>query len=282
MSGRFTAPDGIALAWEEEGEGLPLLCLPGLTRNARDFDDLAAALGGRHRLIRLTMRGRKGSDRDPDPRNYIVPVEARDVLAFLDFLGLDRVVVVGTSRGGLIAMVMAAAAPERLAGVLLNDIGPEIASEGLARIMTYLGREPQARSHAEAAAALKANMGAEFPGLSDERWLLCAQRWFDAGPEGLVLNYDPRLREAVEASSAQPAPDMWPLFDALAPVPVAVVRGANSDLLTPETVARMQARRRDLIVAEVPDRGHVPFLDEPESLAALDALVERVRGQMPV
>lgn len=279
MNGRFTTPDGIGLAWEDEGEGLPLLCLPGLTRNARDFDDLAAALGGRHRLIRLTMRGRKGSDRDPDPMNYTVPVETRDVIAFLDFLGLDRVVVVGTSRGGLIAMVLAAFAPERLAGVFLNDIGPELAPEGLARIMTYLGQPPQVGSYEEAAAALKAGMGAEFPGVSDERWLACARRWFDEGPDGLVLNYDPRLREAVEAASAQPAPDMWPLFDALAPVPVAVVRGANSDLLTRETVERMQARRPDLILAEVPDRGHVPFLDEPEALAALAELIDRVKGQ---
>lgn len=274
----FTTPDGLGLAWEEEGERLPLLCLPGLTRNARDFDDLAAALGGRCRLIRLTMRGRKGSDRDSDPMNYTVPVEAGDVIAFLDFLGLDRVVVIGTSRGGLIAMVIAAMAPERLAGVLLNDIGPEIAPEGLARIMTYLGREPQARSHEEAAAALKAGMAAQFPGVSDERWLACARRWYDAGPEGLVLNYDPKLRDAVEAASVQPAPDMWPLFDALAPVPVAVARGANSDLLTRETVERMRARRSDLILAEVPDRGHVPFLDEPEALAALATLVERVEG----
>ncbi len=281
MSGRFTIPDGISLAWEEEGEGVPLLCLPGLTRNARDFDDLSAALAGRHRLIRLTMRGRKGSDRDPDPMNYTVPVEAQDVLAFLDFLGLDRVVVVGTSRGGLIAMVLAAMAPERLAGVLLNDIGPEIQPEGLARIMTYLGQPPRIRSYEEAAVALKANMGAEFPGLSDEKWRVCARRWFDEGPEGLVLNYDPRLRDAVEAASVQPAADMWPLFDMLAPVPVAVVRGANSDLLTRETVARMQARRPDLIVAEVPDRGHVPFLDEPEAMAALAALVARVGEGVP-
>jgi pimeloyl-ACP methyl ester carboxylesterase len=275
---RFTTSDGLSLAWEEEGAGLPILCLPGLTRNARDFDDLGAALGGRHRLIRLTMRGRGASDRDPDPMNYAVPVEARDVLEFLDFLGLGRVVIVGTSRGGLIAVMLAAAAPERLAGVLLNDIGPELPREGLERIRSYLGVAPAARSHEEAAHALEAVLGAAFPGLPPAKWLECARRWFDATPDGLALNYDPRLREPFEAGMAQPAADMWPLFDALAPVPVAVVRGAHSDLLTRETVAAMQARRPDLIVAEVPDRGHVPFLDEPEALAALDALVARVEG----
>ncbi len=252
------------------------LCLPGLTRNGADFDELAAALGGRHRLIRLTLRGRGQSDRDPDPANYNVGVEARDVVEFLDHLGLARVVIVGTSRGGLIAMVLAATAKPRLAGVLLNDIGPELAPEGLANIMSYLGVTPKAKTYEEVVAALKARLGARFPGLSDAKWMSLARRWFDAGPEGLTLNYDPRIRDNIEATAGQPAPDMWPLFDALEGVPLAVVRGANSDLLTAETVAKMRERRPDMIVAEVPDRGHVPFLDEPEALAALEALLERV------
>jgi pimeloyl-ACP methyl ester carboxylesterase len=279
MTGRFTTSDGIGLAFEDEGAGLPLLCLPGLTRNARDFDDLAAALAGRHRLIRLTMRGRKGSDRDPDPMHYTVPVEARDVVEFLDFLGIEKVVIVGTSRGGLIGMVLAATARERLAGMLLNDIGPEIAPGGLERILGYLGVPPRLGRHEDAAEALKATLGGDFPNLSDDKWLTCARRWFDAGPDGLVLNYDPRLRDAVLAASAQPAADMWPLFDALAGIPVAVVRGANSDLLTRDTVERMRERRPDLIAAEVPDRGHVPFLDEREALEALEALVARVERE---
>lgn len=276
---RFVTVDGLGLAWEEEGAGLPLLCLPGLTRNASDFDELAAALGGRRRLIRLTLRGRGASDRDPDWTRYAVPVEAGDVLAFLDHLGLDRVTIVGTSRGGLIAMVLAAMAKPRLAGVLLNDIGPELAPEGLANIMSYLGVAPRAGSFDEAADALERRMGAAFPGLPREKWLALARRWFDAAPEGgLALNYDPRLRDALAAGADQPPVDLWPLFDALAGVPVAVVRGANSDLLSAATVGRMRERRPDLIVAEVPDRGHVPFLDEPEALAALDALLARVEA----
>ena len=161
--------------------------------------------------------------------------------------------------------------------MLLNDIGPELAPEGLANIMTYLGIAPRAQTLTEAVAALRARMGERFPGL--ERGEVA-----DAGASagsmsatgGVALNYDPRIRDALEAQSAQPAGDLWPLFDALAGVPVAVVRGANSDLLTAETVAEMRARRPDLIVAEVPDRGHVPFLDEPEALAALAALLARV------
>ena len=278
MMKRFVTSDGLSLAYTDEGEGLPVLCLPGLTRNGADFDELAAALKGRYRLIRLTLRGRGASDRDPDPTNYNVGIEARDVAEFLDHLGLKRVMIVGTSRGGLIAMVLAATAKDRLAGVLLNDVGPELAPEGLANILSYLGIEPKAKSYEEAVEALKKRMGARFPGLTDAKWTSLARRWFDEGPEGLVLNYDARIRDNIEATAGQAAPDMWPLFDALDGVPLAVVRGMNSDLLTAETVEKMRKRRRDLIVGEVPDRGHVPFLDEPEAQAALASLVARVGG----
>jgi pimeloyl-ACP methyl ester carboxylesterase len=273
---RFLTPDGLSLAYSDEGEGLPLLCLPGLTRDNADFDDLAAALQGRHRLIRLTFRGRGASDRDPEFLNYNPGREAADVIAFLDHLGLDRVVIVGTSRGGLVALVLAVIARDRLAAVLLNDIGPEVAPEGLATIMTYLGVPPKAQTFPEVAAALKARMAPAFPDLPDARWETLARRWFTAPGGGVGLTYDPKLRDAVEAVSAQPAADLWPLFDALAGIPLAVVRGANSDLLAPATVAKMRERRPDLIVAEVPRRGHVPFLDEPEAQFALDALLARV------
>jgi pimeloyl-ACP methyl ester carboxylesterase len=272
---RFTTSDGLSLFYTDEGQGLPLLCLPGLTRNGSDFDELAAARGDRARLIRLTLRGRGASDRDPNPANYNVGIEARDVVEFLDHLGLARATVIGTSRGGLIAMVLAATARDRLAGVLLNDIGPELAPEGLAAILTYLGVPPKAKTYAEVIGPLRTRMTA-FPGLSDAKLASLARRWFDEGEGELLLNYDPGLRHNIEATAGQPAPDMWPLFDALAGIPTAVVRGANSDLLSAATVARMQERRPDLIVAEVPDRGHVPFLDEPEALAALDALLARV------
>lgn len=273
---RFTTSDGLSLAFQDEGAGLPVLCLPGLTRNGSDFDELVAARGDRHRFIRLTLRGRGASERDPNPVNYNVGIEARDVVELLDHLGLPKVTLVGTSRGGLIGMVLAATVHDRLVGILLNDVGPELAPEGLANIMTYLGVPPQARSIAEVVPALRARMGGRFPGLSDEKWASLARRWFEEGDGVLLLNYDARIRDNIEATAGQAAPDMWPLFDALAGIPVAVVRGANSDLLTAETVEGMRARRSDLIVATVPDRGHVPFLDEPEALAAFDALVARV------
>lgn len=273
---RFATSDGLSLAWEEEGSGMPVLCLPGLTRNARDFDDLGAALGGRVRLIRLTFRGRGESDRDPEWQHYNVPVEARDVVEFLDHLGLPKVTIVGTSRGGLVAMMLAATVKDRLGGVLLNDIGPELAPAGLAAIMSYLGVPPKAKDFPAVAAALRARAGAAFPDVDEARWATLARRWFDDSDGAPVLNYDPNLRAPFDAAAEQPAVDLWPLFDALGGLPLALVRGANSDLLSPESVAEMRRRRPDMIYAEVPNRGHVPFLDEPEAIAALDALLAEV------
>ncbi len=270
---RFTTSDGLQLAYEDEGAGPVLLCLPGLTRNARDFDDLAAAVGG-VRLVRLTYRGRGESDRDADFMNYNVPQEARDAIELLDHLGIERAVYLGTSRGGIIAMLTAAMAKGRLAGVILNDIGPEIDAGGLDRIYDYIGRQPKARNFDEAAVVLRETMGAEFPDLSLADWRVQATRWLEEAPEGgLRLNYDPKLRDAMLAQAKGEQPDLWPLFDAMAGLPLGVLRGANSDLLSRETVAEMQRRRPDMVYAEVPDRGHVPFLDEPESLAVINEVV---------
>lgn len=274
---RFTTSDGLTLAYEDDGgPGVPLLCLAGLTRDARDFDDLAAVAPPGLRLIRLTSRGRGASDWAPDPQLYSIPVEARDALELLDHLKLDAVVILGTSRGGLIAMVIAATQPQRLLGTILNDIGPVLEPEGLERIKDYIGIAPKARDFDELARALKASMGAGFPTLSDASWHALAQRWFREDDDGIGLTYDPKLRDAVLAAGAQPAPDLWPLFDALAAKPLATIRGANSDLLSAAVLAQMQARAPQMIAATVPDRGHVPFLDEPEALAAIEALVARI------
>ncbi|NNU79310.1 alpha/beta fold hydrolase [Halovulum dunhuangense] len=272
---RFTTSDGLSLAFQVSGEGLPLLCLPGLTRNHHDFDDLRAVLPEGLRMIALTSRGREPSDFAPDPMSYDIPTEARDALELLDHLGIARAVILGTSRGGLIAMVIAALAPQRLSGVLLNDIGPEIDADGLSRIMDYLGRRPAARDMDALAVKLAETMGAGFPDFDAAMWDRLARRWYREDAEGIALRYDPRLRDAVLAKGA--APDLWPLFDALAGIPLAVLRGQHSDLLRADTLRQMQARRPDLIAATVPGRGHVPLLDEAESLAVLNTLVERVR-----
>lgn len=268
------AADGTRLHYTDEGAGLPVLALAGLTRNGRDFDHLAPHLAG-IRLIRPDYRGRGLSDM-ADPATYTVAQEAADALLLLDHLGIDRAAILGTSRGGLIGMYLAATAHDRLLGLALNDIGPVIEETGLAIIKDYLGRNPAQKTWEEAALA-RARLWSGFAGVPHARWLAEVRNHYDETPAGLVIRYDPRLRDTVLAAGAQPAPDLWPLFDATAGLPLCLIRGTNSDLLSSATADEMARRRPDMIRAEVPDRGHVPFLDEPESLAALGLWLDRMR-----
>lgn len=271
---KFTTSDGLSLHFTDEGDGLPLLCLAGLTRDGRDFEFVAPHLEG-VRLIRLDYRGRGQSDWG-DPATHQIPVEGRDAVELLDHLGINKAAVLGTSRGGLIAMVLAATLKDRLLGVAINDIGPDIASEGLQVIKDYIGRSPVLKTHAEMAEA-RARVMTAFKNVPPERWLREAEILFNETEDGLELTYDPRLRDAVLEGGAQPMPDLWPLFDALSGLPLASIRAANSDLLSPETFAEMKRRRPDMIAVEVPDRGHIPFLDEPESLNALRRWLDMLR-----
>ena len=270
----FTTSDGLRLAYEDTGTGTPVLCLSGLTRNMRDFDFLAPFLSG-YRMIAMDYRGRGQSDHDPNHANYAVPREALDAVELLDHLGVERCHVIGTSRGGLIAMVLAATVPHRLAGVVLNDVGPVVDPGGIARIMEYVGKPPAAPDLDAAAVRLEASMRAEFPGVSLERWRRMVGNFYEETGGGLALRYDPALRQALlDQAAAGPIPDLWPLFEALKDVPTGVVRGANSDVLTAETLAEMARRREGLVLGVVPDRGHAPFLDEPEALTVIRAVLE--------
>ena len=271
----FITDDGLTLDYKIEGTGQPLLCLPGLTRDLHDFDELASALRDEVQVIRLTMRGRGRSDWASDYTNYNIVQEARDAVEFLDFLGLDKATLVGTSRGGFNGMILAATAPERLSGVLLNDIGPELAKSGIDKIMDYVGKPPVAKNLAALVAGLKADMGASFPNLSDAKWEELAKRWFKVSETGVSLSYDPGIGKAMHEQAQGETPDLWGLFDLMAGVPLALLRGANSDLLSPETAAEMQARRPDMLYAEVPNRGHIPLLDEPESLEIIRKLLAK-------
>lgn len=264
----FTTADGTRLHFTDQGAGAPVICLAGLTRNGADFDHVAPHLSDL-RLIRLDYRGRGQSDW-ADPATYAIPQEAQDTLALMDHLGLDKAAILGTSRGGLVAMVIAATAKGRLTAVALNDIGPDISEQGLKVIRNYIGKNPAQATYAEAA-EFRARNWVQFKNVPMERWLAEVKNHYKQTPDGLVIRYDPKLRDAVLAAGTQPAPDLWPMFDALDGLPLALVRGVNSDLLTPETAAEMQRRRPDMIFADVPDRGHVPFLDET---AALDALMQ--------
>jgi pimeloyl-ACP methyl ester carboxylesterase len=262
----FTTPDGAKLHYTDEGHGRALLCLSGLTRNGSDFDYLAPHLPPL-RLIRLDYRGRGRSDWT-GADSYSVVQEGADVVALLDHLGLDQVAILGTSRGGIIGMYLAAVARERVRGLCLNDVGPVIEAEGLARISDYIGQTPSARTHAQAAIALERAFP-EFSDVPEGRWLQEARRHFIATDQGLELNYDPALREAFLAAMEGGGGDLWPMFAACAGMPLALIRGANSNLLSAATAAEMQRLRPDMLFAEVPGRGHIPFLDERQSLQVI-------------
>ncbi|WP_282602548.1 alpha/beta hydrolase [Paracoccus sp. PARArs4] len=271
----FVADDGAKIAFRDEGRGLPLLCLAGLTRNMADFDHFAPHLSG-VRLIRMDYRGRGASD-FTGAATYTVPRESRDALNLLDHLGLDRAAILGTSRGGLNGLFLAATARDRMIGLCLNDVGPVIERDGLHKIFDYVGRNPAARSHAELAERLPAMM-AGFSDVPEGRWLQDVRAHYTETDRGLRINYDPTLREAFLAAFEGEAPDLWPLWTATQGMPVALIRGANSDLLSSATAQRMAQMRPDLIMADVPGRAHIPWLDEPESLAVLNAWIEACRA----
>ncbi|MCC6001339.1 MAG: alpha/beta hydrolase [Pararhodobacter sp.] len=263
----FTAADGATLHYTDEGHGIPFLCLAGLTRNGSDFDYLAPHLPPL-RLIRLDYRGRGQSDWT-GADSYTVPQEAADVLALLDHLQIESAAILGTSRGGIIGMYLGATAPDRVRGLILNDVGPVLDPLGLERISAYIGLRPAGRSHA--AAALMLEQGAEgFDNVPPGRWLEEAKRHFISTDQGLDINYDPALATAFHTALKGQQGDLWPLFDACCKKPLALIRGANSDLLTQTVADEMAERCPDMIYVEVPDRAHIPFLDEPESLRAIN------------
>lgn len=273
MTQFFTTSDGARLAYRDEGHGVPVLCLAGLTRTMADFDYALPALVGA-RVIRMDYRGR-GESAWTGAASYTVPQEGKDALELLDHLGVAKAAVLGTSRGGLIGLVLMALAKDRLLGLCLNDVGPEIHRPGLERIFDYVGRNPAVKTHAELAARLPRNMPG-FANVPESRWLEEAVKHYHAVPEGLRITYDPALREAFLAAFEGPAVDLWPLWEATTGLPVALIRGANSDLLSAACAAEMLRRRPDMIFAEVPDRAHIPFLDEPESVAVLRAFLGAV------
>ena len=277
MTDFFAAPDGARLAYRDEGRGVPVLCLSGLTRTMGDFDYLAPHVPS-CRLIRMDCRGR-GASAWTGAESYTVPFEARDALALLDHLGVEQAAVIGTSRGGLIGMLLAAAARDRLLGLCLNDIGPQIEPSGLTRISGYLGRNPVARTHAELAASLPRSSPG-FDAVPADRWLAEARLHYTETPDGLRITYDPALRDAFLATLSGPPADAWPLFDACSGLPLALIRGANSDLLSAEAAAEMRRRRPDMLFADVPGRAHIPFLDEPESLQVIHAFLGRIGGRI--
>jgi len=259
--------DGLRLHVCERGVGIaahvPVVCLPGLTRTVADFESLLPVLAHTRRVIAIDSRGRGQSDYDPNPQNYNLAIELADVLTVLSALAIGPAVFVGSSRGGILTMMLAAADPIAIAGAVLHDIGPVIELEGLERIKGYVGKLPSPRSFAEGAEILRALFGPQFPKLETDDWLAAARRSWKLECGMLFPTYDVRLAEALaKTDSAQPLPALWTEFDALGHVPVLVIRGALSDLLSAATVAEMQARHPGMQLIEVPDQGHVPLLGD--------------------
>ena len=262
-------------AGAEGAARLPVIAIHGLTRNSADFGTVApliAATG--RRVLALDVRGRGRSDRAADPMTYQPPVYAKDVLALLDQAGVGRAVFLGTSMGGLITMARTAMAPDRVAAAILNDIGPEVAPEGLARIASYTGQTVEIRSWDDAADYARRTNGAALPHYGPDDWLAFARRVFREGPDGVpVLDYDPDITVPMRAAGKDAlVPDLWPAFRHLAEGrKLLLVRGATSDLLSSDIAGRMREAAPEMKFVEVPGVGHAPMLDEP---AARDAILD--------
>lgn len=263
------------------GRKTPVLCIPGLTRNASDFDDFAPLVARTGRdVYAISLRGRGLSGRDPTYLNYVPATYVRDVADALDQLGLARAVFVGASLGGIVTMLTAAAAPHRIAAAIVNDVGPELAPEGIARIAGYVGaRAADATGVAPdldaAIATIRAINEVAFPGRDRSFWETFARRTFDPHPDGTwTLAYDPMIGRAM--LEAGPAPDLWPAFESLAPIRTLIVRGALSDLLTAPIVAKMRAVNPGFEYCEVANVGHAPTLAEPDAFAAIERFLSKV------
>lgn len=277
----FASADGLQLYYRDypaaaPSPGLPVLCLPGLTRNSRDFEQLAVRLQRDRRVLCADLRGRGRSQHDPNWQNYHPGTYLADITGLLQDAGVERCVFFGTSLGGILTMLTAATQPQRVAAAILNDIGPEVDPVGLARIARYVGKAPPVHSWDEAVRVVRATYEFALPGLSDEQWVEYTRRSYTDVDGVPRLDMDPNIGEAVRAAPTAAAPDLWPVFDTLQSVPTLVLRGESSDILSAMTLDRMQARKPDLARVEVPNRGHVPLLDEPEAVAAVDAFLARV------
>jgi pimeloyl-ACP methyl ester carboxylesterase len=273
----FTSADGLRLYYRDYAAAqpgrLPVLCLPGLTRNCRDFEISALRIQKTRRVLSPDLRGRGRSQHDPNSLNYHPGTYVGDLARLLADAGVDKVVLFGTSLGGILSMLIAAATPALPAAAILNDVGPEVAPEGLQRIASYVGRHAPVRNWSEAADQMRAMYGLAMPDAGDADWMAFARRSYSEVDGVPVLDVDRGVGEAVRAAPAGAAPDLWPLYAALKPVPTLAIRGELSDVLSVATFDRMQREKPDLQRVTVARRGHPPLLDEPECVAAIDAFL---------
>ena len=277
--GYFTVADGLRLHYRDYAGPTgkpPLLCLHGLTRNARDFAELAERYSRDRRVLALDFRGRGLSDYDPLPARYNPLSYAGDVIQLLDTLAIPEAIFVGTSLGGLVTMVIAATAPQRIAGAVLNDVGPDVDSGGIERILSYVGKDLRFRSWDEAANAIAANQRGAFDRYGHDDWVRMAKRNCREENGEIRFDYDMAIAEPFKTVGPAPQVDLWPLFAALGQKPLLVIRGAKSDLLTAATAAKMQQAAPGMTLATVEGVGHAPELNEPEAITAIDQFLDKI------
>ena len=273
------SPDGVRLharVYPGNPAALPVLCLPGLTRNARDFEALAPALAAGRTVYAVNLRGRGESGYAKDSLTYVPLTYAQDVAALLADRGIDRFITVGTSLGGIVTMLLAAMLPGRLAGAVLNDVGPVVEPDGLARIRTYVGQNINHPTWVHAARASERTHGDAYPHWALEDWLRFAKRTHRLTPEGrIVADYDPNIAQPFKVPGGETGGDLWPAFAAMQAVPTLIVRGERSDILAEATAARMLTELAQGRIITVPDTGHAPTLDEP---AVREAIMAHLAG----
>ncbi len=274
--GWWYSADGLRLHYRNypgDPTRAPVLCVPGLTRNARDFEGVAARLAGARRVIAVDLRGRGESERAADPMTYVPPTYLQDLGGLIAAQDLPPVVLFGTSLGGLLAMLMGLTMRQCLAGVLLNDVGPVLGPDGMARIRSYVGRDVCYPDWNAAAHAIAANHEGAFPDYTHDDWLVWAHRLCREAGDGIRFDYDLRIAGPLNLPQPEPAFDLWPAFEALKELPALLVRGERSDVLAAETAAEMVRRIPTMEFITLPCTGHAPTLEEPDAVAAIDRLL---------
>jgi len=276
----WSSRDGLKLHYRDyagRADRPPLLCLPGLTRNGRDFEGVAQRLAGEWRVLCVDLRGRGDSAYAKDSASYNPAQYVDDVMMLFAEAGLEQVVTIGTSLGGLMTMILGMIAPERIAAAVLNDVGPEVDPEGIERIRGYVGQGRNFPTWMHAARALQEAQGDNFPDFAISDWLVMAKRCMTVGSNGrIVFDYDMKIAEPFAQPTVAAPPDLWPGIAALAGKPVLLLRGEASDILKPEVHNRMAERLPQAEAVVIPRVGHAPTLDEPEAIAAIGRLLARV------
>lgn len=281
----WKSADGLDLyarSYGPEDARLTVLCIHGLTRNHQDFEPMIAALPRQYRYIAVDVRGRGRSAYDPEPDNYQPKIYARDMLGLLDTLGVRKAALIGTSMGGLISLLMIRSAPARVAGIVLNDVGPVVEKTGLSRIASYAGKVAPVTDWESAAAAVKTLQGVAFPDMPEERWMDFARRTYKELPSGeVVLAYDPGIARSLGKVKPGALTNfvMWRMFAATRKAPLLIIRGETSDILSGATAIEMAKRHPDASLATVPRVGHAPILDEPEAVSAITHFLNRLETE---